>query len=204
MREKTTAYVLLGALATGGPMTGYDIRAWIDRVVGRFWSESFGQIYPELRRLAGEGLITQAGGPGEGRDGRPYRITPAGRGALVAWLGRAPRPERARSEILLKLFLGRFLGADTARGFLEAARDAAAARQRALAEDARAARADARLSGEDRVFALLVAGRGLAAARADRAWAEHGLAVVEALAEGGPDAALALWDGEIAAGLGVA
>ena len=51
-----TAYVILGMLAWR-PMSGYDIKATVDRSTRLFWAASYGQIYPELRRLAEAGLV---------------------------------------------------------------------------------------------------------------------------------------------------
>lgn len=187
MRERTTSYVLMGGLAAGGSMTGYDLRAWVEAAVGDFWSESYGQIYPELRRLAADGLIApDETGSGEGK---PFRITAAGRAVLTAWLGRAPQAERMRSELLLKLFFGRYLGTETAAGLVSGALDRAQRRLAELEATARGLRAGA-MRGEELVFALLVAERGLAAARAELAWAERAASAVAALEEGGPDAAL--------------
>ena len=81
MREATTRYVLLGTLALGGEMTGFDIRSFIERSVAFFWRESFGQIYPELQRMAADGLIEPAGR--RARSAKLWRITPAGREALT-------------------------------------------------------------------------------------------------------------------------
>ena len=187
MREKTTTFVLLGVLAAGGPMTGYDLRGWIRDSVGHFWSESFGQIYPELKRMTAQGLVSAAAGA----DGRkPYRITSAGRAALTAWLERQPQPETVRSELLLKLYFGRFLGTETARDLLTGARDRATDRIADLETTAADLRRGAS-KGEELLFSLLVTDRGLAAARAERDWAARALKAVDALEDGGPDAALA-------------
>ncbi len=187
MREKATTFVLLGVLAAGGPMTGYDLRTWISGAIGHFWRESFGQIYPELKRMTGEGLVTAAPGT-EGR--KPYRITPAGRTALAAWLERHPQPETVRSELLLKLYFGRFLGTETARDLLTGARDRASSRVADLEAAATGLRRG-ETKGEELLFSLLVTDRGLAAARAERDWAARALKAVAALEDGGPDAALA-------------
>ncbi len=47
MRTNQTDTAVLGALSVM-PMTGYAVRESIRDVLGHFWSESFGQIYPAL------------------------------------------------------------------------------------------------------------------------------------------------------------
>jgi DNA-binding PadR family transcriptional regulator len=44
-RQAQTSTAVLGALSVE-PMTGYEIRQVIADVLGHFWHESFGQIYP--------------------------------------------------------------------------------------------------------------------------------------------------------------
>ena len=51
-----TARVILGMLALGA-RTGYDIKRAIDLSTRFFWGASYGQIYPELHRLAERGLV---------------------------------------------------------------------------------------------------------------------------------------------------
>ena len=48
--------VILGLLATA-PLSGYEIKAIVDRSTRFFWAASYSQIYPELRRLEQDGLI---------------------------------------------------------------------------------------------------------------------------------------------------
>jgi PadR family transcriptional regulator AphA len=98
--------VLLGLLAIE-PMSGYDLGQTIRGSVGHFWNESYGQIYPNLKRLAAGGFATarterQIGKP----DRHIYSITKKGRERLAAWLAVAPQPEIPRNELLLKLFFG--------------------------------------------------------------------------------------------------
>ena len=50
-----TQTAVLGALSIQ-PMTGYAVRENIQNVLGHFWSESFGQIYPTLPNSSGMGL----------------------------------------------------------------------------------------------------------------------------------------------------
>ena len=51
-----TARVILGMLKLGVP-TGYDIKKVIDDSTRFFWTASFGQIYPELKKLRKAGLV---------------------------------------------------------------------------------------------------------------------------------------------------
>jgi len=61
-----TGYVILGSLALGA-RTGYDIKGLVDRSTRFFWAASYGQIYPELRRLEKAGLIEGENAPTGGR-----------------------------------------------------------------------------------------------------------------------------------------
>ena len=54
-RRSQTELAVLGALSTG-PMSGYELRAAISEVLGHFWHESYGQIYPCLAALEEAGF----------------------------------------------------------------------------------------------------------------------------------------------------
>ncbi len=112
MQGTTTVEALLGML-TLEPMSGYGLKQLIEQSIGNFWRESFGQIYPTLKRLEEQGLIKSAE---EGKAGRVvYAITEAGRAHLRAWLDDAPRPRVPRNELLLKLFFGRMAPVESMR-----------------------------------------------------------------------------------------
>jgi DNA-binding PadR family transcriptional regulator len=98
-----TAYVILGMLALG-PMSGYDVKAAVDGSVRFFWAASYGQIYPDLQRLAEAGLIEGQAEAGSGRRRTAYRLTDEGRRALDDWLQEEPQTFEMRDEGLLKLF----------------------------------------------------------------------------------------------------
>ena len=120
----TTAEALLGLLSMG-PMSGYAIRQRIEESIGNFWSESYGQIYPALKRLVQDGLAELA--PEKGHAGRPerkvYRLTAAGRTRLRAWLKTPSTGRVPRNEMLLKLFFAGQSGTGTARAQVEAFRE---------------------------------------------------------------------------------
>jgi|SRR5271157_1128663 len=108
MKHNRTAYVILGILSIEPNKSGYDIRKAVEGSVGHFWGESYGQIYPTLKRLAAEGLIVPSGLPSATRKRRQeYSLTDAGRACLRDWLAVPFQNDPPRNEFLLKLFFGR-------------------------------------------------------------------------------------------------
>ena len=191
--ENRTAYALLGFL-TWRPMSGYDLKQAIARSVGNFWSESYGQIYPMLRRLAGEGWIARCpdrhpDGDANGRARQVYAITGAGREALRAWL-RAPAADRpSRIELLLKLFFGDEVPLPVSRSHVEAARARAVDslyRYRAIAAELERQRAD-----DPRMpFWRLTLDYGLGSTQARIDWCDRALGELDRLAgidDSGPE-----------------
>jgi len=103
MELSATGRVILGLIA-GRPRSGYDVKSMVDKSTRFFWAASYGQIYPELKRLAERGLIE---GADESQGERPrtvYSITEEGREALSEWLGSDEQVHELRDEALLKLF----------------------------------------------------------------------------------------------------
>src|ERR1700722_10871439 len=99
-----TGRVILGMLSLGR-RTGYDIKQFVDKTTRHFWAASYGQIYPELKRLEDRGLIRGNPDPSGGRARTVYDLTDAGYAALRGWLDsdEAAAPE-LRDEGMLKLF----------------------------------------------------------------------------------------------------
>ncbi|MDX1418802.1 MAG: PadR family transcriptional regulator [Rubricoccaceae bacterium] len=119
-----TEYAVLGLLALGA-RTGYDIKKMADGALSHFWNESFGHIYPVLRRLEGRGLLTSTVEPQEGRpDRRVYALTPEGQATLQAWFAQPVEPVPPRNELLLKLFFAPLASPEDLRRQIEANRDA--------------------------------------------------------------------------------
>jgi DNA-binding PadR family transcriptional regulator len=97
--------VILGMIALG-QRTGYDIKAFVDKTARYFWAASYGQIYPELKRLEDRGLVRGRPEPSGGRARTVYELTEAGTAALQGWLGSDDEPSyELRDEGMLKLFL---------------------------------------------------------------------------------------------------
>jgi len=108
MAHNRTAYVLLGMLSIEPNKSGYDIRKAVEGSVGHFWGESYGQIYPTLKRLAAEGLIVANNAPSASRKKRQeYSLTKTGQTCLEGWLALPFQSDPPRNEFLLKLFFGR-------------------------------------------------------------------------------------------------
>ncbi len=116
MELSKTAYVILGLLRMGC-RTGYEIKSLVDVSTRFFWAASYGQIYPELKRLEQAGLIRAAPEPAEepdtGRRRKSYELTEEGGDALRAWLtSGTPLHFELRHEGLLRFFLSDAVGVD--------------------------------------------------------------------------------------------
>jgi PadR family transcriptional regulator AphA len=119
MRRSSSSEVLLGLL-TIESMSGYDLGQTIRESIGHFWNESYGQIYPNLKKLAAEGFVTSKIEQKKGKPDRYiYSITKKGRERLVKWLAVSPQPEVPRNEMLLKLFFGTQVSPDIPIGYLK-------------------------------------------------------------------------------------
>jgi PadR family transcriptional regulator AphA len=128
-----TAYVILG-LVRKEPRSGYEIKAIVDKTTRFFWAASYGQIYPELKRLSEAGLVVGSDTPTGGRRRTVYEITTDGEEALKAWLRQPPHTYEMRDEGLLKLFFAGALMREEAVEILRAMRSRREAMTRELRE----------------------------------------------------------------------
>ena len=150
-------------------MSGYDLAQRFEASVGRTWSAGHSQIYPELVRMADEGLIT-AGEPGP-RGRKTYAIADAGRTAVRAWLADTEPDRTVRDEAALRTYFLWLMEPGAARAHVEGERDAAVASLEALRATASARRPATPAERSQRL--ALEAGLRWAQARAD--WAEWAL-----------------------------
>jgi len=107
-------YVLLGALSYQ-PLTGYQLKQFIDSTARHFWHAQISQIYRTLDGMEKDGLVTsETVSQPESPDRRVYTITPAGRADLRAWLAQ-PMTEIAptKDALLVRLFFAAQLDKDT-------------------------------------------------------------------------------------------
>jgi DNA-binding PadR family transcriptional regulator len=175
-RASQTETAVLGALSVM-PMTGYALREAIREVLGHFWSESFGQIYPALAELERQGHVRRAG---SGRTGAStFAITPSGEARLKELLGEPVQQVPPRDGLMLRLFFGRQLGPQACRFLVLGARAEA---ERRLAQFAAIRREPPdEETAEDRPYWLLTVSAGEHAARAAIDWADEALAALEEL-----------------------
>lgn len=103
MELNSVAKVILGFLSRDD-LSGYDIKLRVDESTRFFWAASYGQIYPELKRLEEDGLVEGTDTPQGGRARRVYRITDSGRAALADWIMDTGSTVELRHEGLLKVF----------------------------------------------------------------------------------------------------
>jgi DNA-binding PadR family transcriptional regulator len=149
-----TAYVILG-LVRKEPRSGYEIKAIVDGTTRFFWAASYGQIYPELKRLSEAGLVVGVDSPTGGRRRTVYEITADGEAELVAWLRQPPATFEMREEGLLKLFFAEALPRTDAVEILRAMR----AHRLAVNEQLRAM--EPMVAEKDDPFPLLVLRSGI-------------------------------------------
>jgi DNA-binding PadR family transcriptional regulator len=118
-----TAYVVLG-MVRHGIRTGYDIKQLVDKSTRFFWAASYGQIYPELRRLEEAGLVSGTEDPQGGRQRRVYELTDEGDAALDGWLRNTDSVTvEMRDPALLKLFFADALDPEDAAAIAAAAKE---------------------------------------------------------------------------------
>ena len=157
MELNPTAYVILG-MVSREPRSGYEIKALVDNTTRFFWAASYGQIYPELKRLSEAGLVEGSDVPRGERKRTVYAITADGERELKDWLRLPPQTVEMREEGLLKLFFAGVLPPEQASETLRAMREyrlGIAARLRAMEPGA-----EEKLTQED-PFPLIVLQGGI-------------------------------------------
>src|SRR5262245_671580 len=128
MELSATGKVILGMLAAR-PRSGYEIKQVVDTSARFFWAESYGQIYPELKKLEKAGVISGDDSSRGARQRTTFTLTAAGRRAAREWMEQPPEVLETRDEGLLKLFFA---------GSIEPKRPAEIARERAAISRAKA------------------------------------------------------------------
>ena len=175
LRVNQTEIAVLGALSLE-PMTGYALRQAIREVLGHFWSESFGQIYPTLADVERHRHVKRQGSSRPGAS--TFAITVSGRARLTELLGQPIQPVPPRNGLLLRLFFGRHLGPEICRSLVFEAR-ADAERHLAQYQAIRHELEQDASHEQDRPYWLLTVSAGEHSARAAIAWADQVLTALD-------------------------
>ena len=176
MKNNRTAYVILGMLSIAPKGSGYEIHKAIENNFGSFWGESYGQIYPSLKRLAAEGLIEACNpAPASKKRRQEYALTDAGRAILREWLALPFQNDPPRNEFLLKLFFGSEAAPGTA---LKHVRELQERNRRTLTtlEGIESMAREIQSQNPNKLYWMLTLGLGLAMTRAALDWGDSALA----------------------------
>jgi len=117
----TTSYALLGLLAFGDGLTGYELKQRADNTLRFYWvSPAMSQVYTELTRLEQLALVkvnTERHGL---RTTRRFHLTDAGSTALREWLARPPAEfPTLKHPVALRLLMGHLIDPGTRRSMLD-------------------------------------------------------------------------------------
>jgi DNA-binding PadR family transcriptional regulator len=184
MSRSRTAYVILGGLSIQPNLSGYELHKAIEENFGSFWGESYGQIYPTLKRLVAEGLIEAckpASAPRKRR--QEYALTDAGRACLREWLALPFQNDPPRNEFMLKLFFGRQAAPGVSLAHVRELNE----RNRRMLATLEAIESMARKDqsqNPNKPYWMLTLGLGMALTRAALDWGESALEQLSAMETG--------------------
>lgn len=113
-------YAILGLL-NRHPMTGYEIGKEFDFELNEFWSAKHSQIYPELKKLVDEGMVTyDIEISGDILEKKRYTITEKGIIDLMKWLHKDEPLEKTPKEIFrLRMYFSNNLDLESRIHLLE-------------------------------------------------------------------------------------
>lgn len=103
VKERKTKFVILGFLLNDS-FSGYEIGELIKQATNNFWQESDASIYPTLKLLIKEELVSAKEVYVGKRRKEIFTITNAGKEVFLEWFKRSPDQDLHRKEFLLKLF----------------------------------------------------------------------------------------------------
>jgi DNA-binding PadR family transcriptional regulator len=127
-------YFVLGLLAQQ-PMSGYDIKRFLKGLSWLIGSPSSGSLYPLLRTLLEEALVTVEVVPGVDRPPRKiYSISESGMQALQTWAEQPSVPNTPLKAFAMRLFLADNFPPTSLRAHLRQRRSQVAAHQAELAK----------------------------------------------------------------------
>ena len=122
------------------PMSGYDLKKYIDDSIDHFWSATQSHIYRSLKQMETRGWITHEVKEQEGRPNKKvYSITPLGSQNLHTWLTTPLPLDDLREAWLIQIFFAHNLSNPEIEGLLKTRREAVQKKMRSLEVDAQEA-----------------------------------------------------------------
>lgn len=117
---RTLKYAILGLLNRRS-MTGYEIAKDFNYELAEFWYANHSQIYPELKKLHDEGLVTfDVEISGDILEAKRYSITEQGQKALIQWLHKDEKIQKTPKNIFrLRMYFSNELDLQTRINLLE-------------------------------------------------------------------------------------
>ncbi|MBN1314933.1 MAG: PadR family transcriptional regulator [Anaerolineales bacterium] len=125
-------HFVLGLLSRQ-PMSGYDIKRLLKNLNWLIGNPSFGSLYPTLRKLLNEGLVTVQTQSNETRPNRKiYSITEQGQRVLEEWNNRPAKTDASLKTFLMRLILADIHSIDSLVAYMEKRRAQVTRQQAAL------------------------------------------------------------------------
>jgi len=175
--KNISRFVILGFL-NWRPMTGYDIKKLLEEEIYDFWSESYGTIYPTLKKLIAEGLAEKTVRKQEGKPDRIiYTITPAGQEQLREWLQQPFDLPRMRNEFLVKILFGDTGQKETIIMHIERYRDMYEKKMKAYKKSEIKMRENMK-KDKNEVYSYLTLLQGIHIAKARLEWCREALSIL--------------------------
>ncbi|MGW0607236.1 PadR family transcriptional regulator [Streptomyces sp. NPDC002644] len=166
-------------------LSGYQLAKAFDLGVANFWHAQPQQLYAELSRLEGDGLVEGREVVQESRPNkRLFRVTQAGLAELERFTAAAAKPSFVRDDLLVKVQAADHVDTGALIARLEERSAAARAKAGLFTELLRGMRGDRTeeefLRDGDRVGPYLTCLRGLAFEEGNRDWCDRTAAVLRA------------------------
>jgi DNA-binding PadR family transcriptional regulator len=106
------------------PSSGLGLTRRFDRSIGYFWPATHQQVYRELGKLEGEGLVRSIPQPPSRGNRKQFEVTPEGRSELVSWVETEDVPRPDRNPLLVRLRAASIVGAGSLVEQMRAHREA--------------------------------------------------------------------------------
>jgi DNA-binding PadR family transcriptional regulator len=114
-------------------MSGYDIKRLLKNLNWLLGNPSFGSLYPTLRRLLNDSLVTVQTQSNETRPNRKiYSITEQGRQVLDEWNNKPAKADASLKTFLMRLILADIHSIDSLIAYMQKRRTQVARQQAAL------------------------------------------------------------------------